>query len=138
MSGQGSTKPQSLFSERISMLRRSRGMTQKQVAELLSIDRSTYAYYESDKTRPDYGTLIHIADLFDVSLDFLLGRNTPTGMVAQLQNGTEPAADAASPLGLETDELTLLFIYQRLRPEQKTTIMQCALDQHYRKTLVEK
>ena len=47
-------------------------MSQQQVAELLNIDRSTYGYYELDKTQPSYQTLARICDIFDVSYNELL------------------------------------------------------------------
>ena len=54
-------RARSVFSERLRMLRKSNNLTQKQVAQSLSIDRSTYAYYEIDKTKPDYDTLLRIS-----------------------------------------------------------------------------
>ena len=68
-------RARSVFSERLRMLRKSNNLTQKQVAQSLSIDRSTYAYYEIDKTKPDYDTLLRISRIFNVSVDFLLGRD---------------------------------------------------------------
>lgn len=56
-------------------LRRMNGLTQNTVAKALGIDRSTYAYYELGKTRPDYETLIKISNLYDVNLRFLLGQS---------------------------------------------------------------
>ena len=54
-------------------LRQKNGWTQKQMAEMLHINRSTYAYYETGATQPDLDMLCRIARLFDVSLDDLLG-----------------------------------------------------------------
>lgn len=59
--------------KRLRLLRAYNGLKQYEVAEALGIDRSTYAYYELGRTRPDYEILIRIADLYDVSLYFLLG-----------------------------------------------------------------
>ena len=41
----------SVFAHRLRMLRRQMGVTQKEIAQSLNIDRSTYAYYETDKDR---------------------------------------------------------------------------------------
>ena len=55
-------------------LRKSENLTQEELAKRLSIPRVNYTRYETDKVRPDYETLIKIADYFDVSLVYLLGR----------------------------------------------------------------
>lgn len=47
-------------------------LTQQEVADLLQIDRSTYAYYESGKTEPSYGVLLQLADIFSTTADTLL------------------------------------------------------------------
>lgn len=49
-------------------------LTQRQVAEALKLDRSSYAYYETGKCQPSLDTLLKLADLYDVSTDYLLGR----------------------------------------------------------------
>lgn len=64
------------FSQRLRRIRKECGLTQKVVAELLGVDRSTYAYYETGKTSPDPTTLARLASLFRVSADLLLGRDT--------------------------------------------------------------
>ena len=53
-------------------LRKLNDMTQREVAEQVSIERSAYAYYESGKTEPSYRTLMKIAKVFGVSVDVLL------------------------------------------------------------------
>lgn len=45
------------------------------VADLLGIQRSTYAYYETGKVRPRYKTLLEISNLYGISLRFLLGQS---------------------------------------------------------------
>lgn len=58
---------------RLRLLRKLCGWKQWEIAEKLHLDRSTYAYYEIDKTRPEYETLISIAAIYGVSVDFLMG-----------------------------------------------------------------
>ena len=59
--------------ERLQLLRKLCGWKQWEVAEKLHRSRSTYAYYEIDKTRPEYETLIGLSSLYGVSVDFLMG-----------------------------------------------------------------
>ncbi|MBO6262968.1 MAG: helix-turn-helix transcriptional regulator [Clostridia bacterium] len=55
-------------------LRKSYNLTQEQLAEKLNISRVNYTRYENGKVRPDYETLIAIADFYDISLDELFER----------------------------------------------------------------
>lgn len=65
-----------MFGERIKELRKRYKMTQKQLAEKLFIDQTAVSYWESGKTKPDFEKQQLLADLFNVSVDYLLGRDT--------------------------------------------------------------
>mgnify|MGYP002612299978 CR=1 FL=1 len=58
--------------KRLRALRLFNNLTQQDMAQVLGIHRSTYAYYELAKTRPEYETLLHLAALYDVDIEFLL------------------------------------------------------------------
>lgn len=62
------------FIETIRSLREKCGYTQEQVANALSLDRSTYTYYETGKTEPSIDSLIKLAKLFQVNVINLLLR----------------------------------------------------------------
>ena len=64
------------FSERLKELRKAKGVTQKHMAELLSLkaDR-TYRQYESGEIDPPTSKTQLLADYFEVSIDYLLGRS---------------------------------------------------------------
>lgn len=68
-----------MLGERLRYLRQKNGFTQRKVAEILNIDRSTYTYYETGKTSPDASSLKRLARIFDVSVDYILD-NTPPGL----------------------------------------------------------
>lgn len=68
-----------MLGNKLQQLRHNKKLTQEELAKALDISRGTYAHYEINKRQPDYGTLHKIADFFDVSVDYLLGRtNTPS------------------------------------------------------------
>ncbi len=46
--------------------------TQKQVADILKIDRSTYSYYESGRIRPDVKTILQLSQIFKVDYTEIL------------------------------------------------------------------
>ena len=63
------------FAEKVKELRKEYGMSQKALAELIKVDRSTVAGWETKGRMPDVMLLINIANVFGVSLDSLVGRN---------------------------------------------------------------
>ena len=65
----------SLFQVRLSELRQSFNLNQKEFAKIMGISPSTVAKYETGDREPDYETLIKFADFFGVSTDYLLGRS---------------------------------------------------------------
>jgi len=56
----------------IKALRIANGLSQKQVADYLHVDRSTYAYIELGRTRMHVETLVSLAEFYQVSLDTLV------------------------------------------------------------------
>ncbi len=63
-----------MFGERIRKLREEAGINQPKFAEILNVKTATINRYENDVREPEYATLIKIADFFNVSTDYLLGR----------------------------------------------------------------
>ena len=60
--------------ENIRSLRVDGGYTQKQIAEYLGVSQNTYSQYEIGVLNYSVDTLIRLADFYDVSLDYLVGR----------------------------------------------------------------
>lgn len=54
--------------------RKLNNLTQRQVANALKISQPSYIRYEKGQAEPSLENLVKLADLFDVSVDFLLGR----------------------------------------------------------------
>ena len=68
-----------MLADRLEESRLKKKMTKKEVADVLQIDQSTYGKYELGKREPDAATLLKLADLFEVTTDFLLGRTNIRG-----------------------------------------------------------
>lgn len=62
------------FGLRLKELRANKKLSQTQIAMRLHISRAAYSNYETGIRFPDARTLCKLADLFDVSVDYLLGR----------------------------------------------------------------
>ncbi|MCL2300261.1 MAG: helix-turn-helix domain-containing protein [Firmicutes bacterium] len=95
-------------------LRRENGLTQKQVANYLHMDRSTYAYYEIGRTKPTIEFLMALARLYGVSLNKLLG--------------AQPAREPREGAGMLFPELS--------REEQKLVLCFRCMDAAQRKALL--
>jgi len=62
------------FGQRLRFLRENRKLSQLELSKILNISNSTLSLYESNKRFPEPETLKKIAEFFDVSIDYLLGR----------------------------------------------------------------
>lgn len=62
------------FSQRLKKLRTDKHLTQAQVAKRVGVTASMVSSYETDIRLPSYEVMIRLADLFGVSVDYLLGR----------------------------------------------------------------
>lgn len=63
-----------MFPKRLNLTRKSKGFTAQQMANLLCIHIRAYRKYESGDTMPNLNNLVKIADILEVSTDYLLGR----------------------------------------------------------------
>lgn len=63
------------FPERLFDLRKASGLTQKQLAVASNLSEVGIKSYEQCKREPAYKQLIALADYFNVSLDYLVGRS---------------------------------------------------------------
>lgn len=63
------------FSERLVLLRKSRNLTQKQLAADIQLSELAIQHYEAQRRKPAFDILVVLADYFDVSLDYLVGRS---------------------------------------------------------------
>ncbi len=94
---------------RLAELRKQEGITQKQLANKLNMSAGNLCDWEKGRTEPDVERLISIADFFDVSLDYLVGREE------NVENHN-----------FKTDEtkIRLLYAFGRLSEEQKLKLVE--------------
>ena len=62
------------FGERMKELRKERGLKQREMAEICGLNIRSYQSYEYDEGYPEVPGLVFLADYFNVSLDYLMGR----------------------------------------------------------------
>ena len=63
--------------EKLKKLRQDNNKTQKEMASILNISRSTYNNYEQGVAQPDIKTIIKLADYFKTTTDNILGHEVP-------------------------------------------------------------
>lgn len=62
------------FGTRLANLRREHNLTQNDIADRLNISAQAVSKWENDLTSPDIDTLLKLADIFDITVDELLGK----------------------------------------------------------------
>lgn len=62
-----------MIGKKLKDLREDHDLTQKQLSEKLNITPAAISMWETDNSMPDYETLIKLAKLYNVSVDYILG-----------------------------------------------------------------
>lgn len=122
-----------MLKERLRYLRNLHGFTQKQVADALNIERSTYTYYETGKTHPDLNAIVKIARIYNVTLDYLLvGDNARPRIAAPDPEYQSHAFDLPCDtdfMNLNSQEKNLIMLFRLLDDDMKEMIMQKAKEE---------
>lgn len=75
-----------IFSEKLQLIRKNKGVTQEQLAEKLDVSRQAVAKWESGQVYPDINNLIQISNLFHVTVDYLVRDQECTVACIQEEN----------------------------------------------------
>ncbi len=67
------------FSIALKTLRKQRGLSQAELAELLGMSKAAISMYETDRREPDFETMEKIADFFNVDMNYLYGQKAKDG-----------------------------------------------------------
>lgn len=97
-----------MFMNRITELRKEKGVSQISLAMQLNVSQKTISAYENGKSEPGIATLKHMADIFNTSVDYLINYTdirTPIDKIAQKQ--------------LSEDECSLINLYRTLSLKQQ-------------------
>ena len=98
---------------RIHELRVAANLTQKELAEKIGVKNYTVGNWEQNRTEPSLKDLIDLANFFECSVDYLIGRENDFGQIVVFQDGDKEHAD-------------LLYLYDKL-PEERKKILQSLL-----------
>ena len=115
-------------------LRKKNGLTQQHVADFLHLDRSTYAYYESGRTKINIDILLRLSRFFKVSLGALVGEDLSPAEI-ELRDDTEKTLNTDTILvnesvsrfsQLSREEQHLVILYRSGSPEQRVALLEQA------------
>lgn len=101
-----------MLSQMLKKLRENNGYTQKQIADALNIERSTYTYYETGKTRPDINAIIKLSKLYNISFEELLESEDT------LKESNKPLKDSGNDLYYTYDSKNFNHIYELSKQEK--------------------
>lgn len=101
--------------ESLKRVRSEHNLKQKDIAEAIGIDRSTYSFYETGKTNPPIETLCALAKIYNVTIGYLLGKEANNPELRMRANAVSSAVD---PIALLDKDEQLLLIYYRLAQEK--------------------
>lgn len=68
------------FGQTLLALRKDAGKSQAEIAQMLEITTAAYQNYENGRREAGYATIVKLADFYNVSTDYLLGRTTVKAM----------------------------------------------------------
>ena len=74
------------YLERLNELRKSKQISQKELASILNTNNSSICDWECGRTQPDLETLAKLSLFFEVSADYLLGLEDETGTKTYISN----------------------------------------------------
>jgi transcriptional regulator with XRE-family HTH domain len=103
-----------MISIRLKQLRSEHNLTQTDLAKILGIAKTTLAAYEQEKSEPSIETLVKIADYFNVTTDYLIGRSD--GKTTDLQKLYEK-------IGLSEDSIALLEFMAKGEKEHSNPVL---------------
>lgn len=109
---------------RLRELREAKGLNMREAAKLLSMPYTTYVNYEKGTREPTSEILIHLADFFETSVDYLVGRN------GYCFRNTASTCVPTNSIKLDSSEEELILKYRCLDNRGKAAVLN-VLDHEY-------
>ena len=97
--------------KKLKELRQKNNMSQQQLADIIGVSQQSINKYENHSVEPDINTLIRIAELFNTSVDYLVGNSDIARKI-----------ETVSPFDLNEEEAVLIESYRLLTPKEKTSV----------------
>lgn len=91
-------------------LRTQKGISQQQLSNVIGVTQQSINKYENHSVEPDIATLIKIADYFETTIDYLVGRT----------DETEKSSDT-----ITNEEKMMIYNFRKLNPDEKQIVRLC-------------
>ncbi len=104
--------------EKLKELRKQNNITMKELGKKLNLAESTISLYEMGKREPDFQTLIKIADLFNVTIDYLLGTKQQN---FNIRKGIKIPVLGTIPAGIPIEAIEEILDYEEISEEMART-----------------
>ncbi len=108
-----------MIGENLRKLRKSHGLTQQNIADVLGLERTAYTCYELDNTNPSIETMKKLCDIYNVTMGYLCGyeENSPELKKKKVETIETPDKDALALLSKE--EKMIILSYRVLSSEKR-------------------
>lgn len=113
-----------MYGNRLKELRKEQNITQSNLAKILNVTQDSISLWEKNKRVPDTQYIVQLADYFNVSADYLLGRSDDFGSVnvpsdVELSSEEQYALDMFRDLSNSNRKIILNSLYVLLDPSKK-------------------
>lgn len=114
-----------MVGEVLKSLREENKLTQKQIADIMKIDRSTYAYYETGRTVPDLYAIALLANIYNITPEYIVGlcfgRTAEKTQLALNSGNGGKSYNGVSPYlsELTKDEQNLILYFRQIKNRQE-------------------
>lgn len=109
------------FGKRLASRRQEQGLTQHELAERIGISRGALSLYELGKRNPDFETLEKIAQILNVSTDYLLGRTDDPRPIDQINEENKQRITEA--LKNDPEAAELLEFWEELKEREDLKLL---------------
>ena len=89
-------------------LRKERGLTQVELAKMVNVQQTTVSKWEVGRATPDYPVLLKLAEIYNVSVDYLLGREEIT------EEERSAGASATKKISITPIEDEMLYVFREV------------------------
>ena len=105
-----------MFAEKLKTLRIEKNLSQVDLAKMINLSKNTINAYEKKRAEASIETLVKLADIFECSIDYLVGREDDFGVIS------------SSESSLNGEEERLLSLFRQLPNTRKKTILDTMSD----------
>ncbi len=108
---------------RLKELRDEKKLSQEEVAKAIGTSQTNIGRWEKGLNEPSSGFVIKLANYFEVSIDYLLGREDDFGNITVTSSPSSDLSASSPNASLTPEEREILETYRNLPPHRRKTFM---------------